>query len=58
MKFVLRKMEHYGLIAAMCDEHGIVEQINRMVGYSRRKVSVGHGDGSMPSASPLALCNR
>lgn len=47
MKFVPRKMEHYGLIAAMCDELGIVEQINRMVGDNRRKVSVGHAVKAM-----------
>jgi transposase len=40
-------MEHYGLISAMCDELGIVEQINRMVGANRRKVSVGHAVKAM-----------
>ena len=31
----------------MCDELGIVEQINRVVGENRRKVSVGHAVKAM-----------
>jgi len=47
MKYIPRKLEHLGLIAAMCDELGIAENIDQKVGQNRRKVSVGRAVKAM-----------
>ena len=38
----IKHIDHLGLVAAVCDEAGIVELINEYVGKDGRKVSVGH----------------
>lgn len=38
----IKHIDHLGLVAAVCDEAGIVDLINEQVGKDGRKVSVGH----------------
>jgi transposase len=43
----IKHIDHLGLVAAVCDEAGIVDLINGCVGKDGRKVSVGHAVKAM-----------
>lgn len=43
----IKHIDHLGLVAAVCDEAGIVDLINEYVGKAGCKVSVGHAVKAM-----------
>jgi transposase len=43
----IKHIDHLGLVAAVCDEAGIVDLINEYVGKAGRTVSVGHAVKAM-----------
>ena len=42
-----QRMDHLGIVAGICQEIGLIEEINRQVGPSEQKVSVGQGTQAM-----------
>ena len=40
-RFETKRLDHLGIVAGICHEIGLIEQINRVVGGSERKVSCG-----------------
>ncbi len=40
-RFETKRIEHLGIVAGICHEIGLIEQINQAAGASERKVSCG-----------------
>ena len=41
VKYTTQRLDHLGIVAGICDEIGLVGQIDRLVPAPRRQVSVG-----------------
>jgi transposase len=46
-RYETQRIDHLGIVAGICQEIGLIEEIDRQVGPSEQKVSVGHGTQAM-----------
>ena len=46
------RLDHLGIVAGVCREMGLIEEIDRMVGPTERKVSVGQATQANDCSSP------
>jgi transposase len=56
-RFETMRMDHHGIVAGICREIGLVEQINQKVGRGERKVSCGEATLAMV-LNGLGFCSR
>lgn len=46
-RYKTERIDHLGIVAGICQEIGLIEEIDRQVGPSEQKVSVGQGTQAM-----------
>jgi hypothetical protein len=46
-RYETQRIDHLGIVAGMCQEIGLIEEIDRQVGPSEHKLSVGQGTQAM-----------
>jgi transposase len=46
-RYETQRIDHLGIVAGICQEIGLIEEIDRQVGPSEQKVSVGQGTQAM-----------
>lgn len=46
-RYATQRLDHLGIVAGVCREIGLVEQIDHLVGPSERQVSVGEAVQAM-----------
>ena len=46
-RYETQRIDHLGIVAGICQEIGLIEEIDRQVGLSEQKVSVGQGTQAM-----------
>jgi hypothetical protein len=47
MRYETQRIDHLGIVAGICQEIGLIEEIDRQVGPGEQKVSVGQGTQAM-----------
>ena len=46
-RYETQRIDHLGIVAGICQEIGLIEEIDRQVGPNEQKVSVGQGTQAM-----------